>query len=618
MADKKNIKILLEERDSLAEQERKLYLDAVEKINMRSRELLDNNFGTMLVQNIGRDLAGEVVRRYFDMSDYYITVDQLYDRFLHFSYDNDTDIFHTDEGIRKAYYNYTDGINSRTLKSISDTCREAQKQLFTIDRANDPLDSKGKKAYRNLKTTEDGKIFDELTGKEGKSRTIIKNGKEVSVSELQADHIQARESASYNEQFIKKEKVEEIRKFYNSEDNMQMIHGSANSSKGDVRVCEVNGKVEYLNAKNMKTRQKNGENVLDITYKATPQQLAEATIAQWEKETPSGNKLKKLQEEGYLDANGKVKKDVKEKLVENIKNSQNKESLVILKSADYQKISKKAGNETISSVGKILAGQIVYYVMPPMIFETQTILKQKDITLDTFFKELKKAGNRVTKYVQSKMKEIFKNIAGNTFHKFIKSFFDCIIEIVKATAKRIVKVIKDVTLSLINCVKVLAQKESSASQKADSITKILAATVTTVVMEILFEYLETQFHLPDFLMEPLQIIVTILSTNIIMLMLSKLDLFNTKYGFLVSNIENIFEEENERLLSSRNELLQEGRQVFDEQIQEIESEIASIKNSIIELNMYKDEALPYLDKINEVFDMGIDFEEEWMSYLQVV
>ena len=41
---------------------------------MRSRELLDNNFGTMLVQNIGRDLAGEVVRRYFDMSDYYITV----------------------------------------------------------------------------------------------------------------------------------------------------------------------------------------------------------------------------------------------------------------------------------------------------------------------------------------------------------------------------------------------------------------------------------------------------------------------------------------------------------------------------------------------------------------
>ena len=312
------------------------------------------------------------------------------------------------------------------------------------------------------------------------------------------------------------------------------------------------------------------------------------------------------------------KKDVKEKLVENIKNSQNKESLVILKSADYQKISKKAGKETISSVGKILAGQIVYYVMPPMIFETQTILKQKDITLDTFFKELKKAGNRVTKYVQSKMKEIFKNIAGNTFHKFIKSFFDCIIEIVKATAKRIVKVIKDVTLSLINCVKVLAQKESSASQKADSITKILAATVTTVVMEILFEYLETQFHLPDFLMEPLQIIVTILSTNIIMLMLSKLDLFNTKYGFLVSNIENIFEEENERLLSSRNELLQEGRQVFDEQIQEIESEIASIKNSIIELNMYKDEALPYLDKINEVFDMGIDFEEEWMSYLQVV
>ena len=618
MAEEKNIKIILEERDSLAAQERKLYLETVEKINMQTRELLDNNFGTMLVQNIGRDLAGEVVRRYFDLGDYYITVDQLYDRFVHFSYDNDTDIFHTDEGIRKAYYNYTDGINSKTLKNISDTCRDAQRQLFTINRTNDSLDSKGKKAYRNLKTREDGKIFDELTGKEGKSRTIIKNGKEISVSELQADHIQARESASYNEQFIKKEKVEELRKFYNSADNMQMMHGSANSSKGDVRVCEVNGKVEYLNAKNMKTRQKNGENILDITYKATPQQLAEATITQWEKETPSGNKLKKLQEEGYLDENGKVKKDIKKRLTENIKNSQNKESLMILNSSDYQKIAKKAGTETTKSVGKILAGQIIYYVMPPMIFETQNILKRKDITLDKFFTEIKKVGKRVTKYVQSKMNEIFKNVAGNTFSKFIKSFFDCIIETVKATVKRIVKVIKDVTLSLINCVKVLTQKNSSASQKADSITKILATTVTTVVMELLFEYLENQFKLPNFLMEPLQIIVTILSTNIIMLVLNKLDLFNTRYGFLISNIENIFEMENERYITTRNQLLQEGRQAFDEQIQEIVSDIKKIKSSIIELNMYKDEAMPYLDKINEIFDMGIDFEEEWMDYLQIV
>lgn len=60
------------------------------------------------------------------------------------------------------------------------------------------------------------------------------------------------------------------------------------------------------------------------------------------------------------------------------------------------------------------------------------------------------------------------------------------------------------------------------------------------------------------------------------------------------------------------------KQAFDEQIQEIESEVKKIKSSIIELNMYKDEAMPYLDKINEVFDMGIDFEEEWMDYLQVV
>ena len=93
-----------------------------------------------------------------------------------------------------------------------------------------------------------------------------------------------------------------------------MIHGSANASKGDVRVCQdAKGNIEYLNAREMKSRQEKGESVVDITYKATPEQLTEAVVSQWEKESKSSEKIRILKEKGYLDENGKVKDSVKKR-----------------------------------------------------------------------------------------------------------------------------------------------------------------------------------------------------------------------------------------------------------------------------------------------------------------
>lgn len=208
MDNKLKLDELIQARNTLASKEKQLYLSAVEKINISLKDLLKNDFGTILVKNVGRDLAGEIARRYFDFGDYYITVDQLYDRFVHFSYDSEVDILINDQGIKKAIYNYSDGLNSSILRNIATRCDGAQKQLFNENRAQDSLDAKGKKSYRERRTTDDGKLYDELTGLEGSSKTIIKNGKEVKVSDLQADHVQAREAIKYNERYIRKDKVE--------------------------------------------------------------------------------------------------------------------------------------------------------------------------------------------------------------------------------------------------------------------------------------------------------------------------------------------------------------------------------------------------------------------------
>ena len=160
-------------------------------------------------------------------------------------------------------------------------------------------------------------------------------------------------------------------------------------------------------------------------------------------------------------------------------------------------------------------------------------------------------------------------------------------------------------------------KNSTANQKADSITKILTVTITNVVMEILFEYLEKQFGLPNFLMEALQVIVSVLSTNIIMLVLQKLDLFNVQYGLLVSNIEKIFNEENNKYLMESELLYENSSSLMNEQMNEIELEIEEIKNSISELNVYKEDVVPYLKKISEMFSIDIDFDKEWTEFLAV-
>lgn len=611
---------LIQARHALAIKEQQLFLRTIEKINVSMNGLIKNDFGTTLVRNTSRDLAGEIVRRYFDFGDYYITVDQLYDRFINFSYDSDIDILMTDQGIRKSIYNYSDSLNSSTLRGIVSSCDNAQKQLFAENRAQDRLDIKGKKAYRKLRTTDDGKLYDELTGHEGSTKTIIKNGKEVQVSDLQADHVQARESITYNERYIRDNKVEQLKEFFNSSDNMQMMHASANSSKGDVRVCEnERGQVEYLNAKEMKSRQEKGEKLHDISYKATAEQLAEATISQWEKETKSGSKMTTLKEKGYLDENGKVKPEVKKELVNNIKRSQNKESIEILKDTDYTKVSKDATNQTKASMKKILAGQVIYYVMPPLIFETQNILRRrKDIQIDDFLLELKQSSKRVVKYVKNKMREILKNIAGNTIHKFVKNFFDIIIEMVKATVKRLIRGIKDIVLALVNCTRILFDKNSSRAQKADSITKILSTTVTAIVMELLFEYLEKQLGLPDFLMEPLQIIVTILSTNIIMLVLNKADLFDVQYGLLVANIEKLIDEENKKYMLSSQELLELGMQEYEKDVEIIQLQIKELTQSIEMLDIYKNDAQSYLEEISKIWNMGIDFNAEWKEFIEYV
>lgn len=622
---------LLNMRNVLAERQRELYVATITNINMRYRELLTDDFGATLVKNCAWDAADAIVDRYFNTKDYYISTQQMYERICSFSYGNETDPLSDNTSIRKMLYENT---NSReTLDEIARNSLQAQKKLFEKEdgRYKDhAMMTKAKQEYRQSKQ---GDLRDELTGTPQAKLD----------RPLEVDHTQAAATATYNSRYIKDpEAIEQLKKFYNSPSNFQMLQKSANASKSDVKVFSDGNKTISETAAFQEKRQRTDElrrqyqrdgmsqkdalkaardeaqkelfgeggKYTDITYKATAAQRTQATVEKWENANPTAKET--LKRDGFLDENGKVKPEVKKELEEHYRNAMNGESRAMR--PDYHAIAKDSMNAAKKSIKKIIIGQVVYYVLPPLVFETRTLVRRKNMTLDVFFQEIKKSGRRIIRYVSKKLGDIFKNIAGNLFNKFLKSFFDILIELAKETVKRVLKVVKQLVLSLVNCVKIIADKNTSSAQKADSVSKLMAATVTTIALEILFEWMEKQFGLPDILMEPLQIIVTIIVTNVIMLILQKADLFDVQYGLLVSNIQMIFEQEQQAYLEESSRLEKRSEEEAKAYMEMLNKQISDLEDSLDGFDPFKDDAGEDLEKLNEIYQMDIDFKKEWLDF----
>ena len=104
----------------------------------------------------------------------------------------------------------------------------------------------------------------------------------------------------------------------------------------------------------------------------------------------------------------------------------------------------------------------------------------------------------------------------------------------------------------------------------------------------------------------------------IMLILQKADLFDVQYGLLVANIERVFDEEYENYVTQSEEIMKQDKRVFEEQMSEIKAEIAEIRASIENLDFYTASVADDLNRLNDIFDMGIDFNQEWAEYAKCV
>lgn len=603
----KNLKTIFDERKRLSRKLDETYINIIENINKRTKELedmqkvLQNDF----LKTCAMDISGETIRTFFDTGDYNITVDQLYNRIINFTYEDKIDpLSNTLEMNRKNIYNLANSKESQ--ENLKREIGEPEK-LFNKETVVDENGKEKKGKY------EDNSLIE----KKKKEYRKEHPNDEIGIAEkTDVDHSQPLATAKVYSKYLVEGGKEKIKEFYNSSDNFQMLGKTANQCKNSAVVYLKNEKGEYIDKEgNILKNQSKLDGRVDITNTATVKQRTEAVI-----DNIKGGKnrdpktTQKLKDEGILDENGEVKPEVKRKIEENLEKSYNKEGKVILKSTDKGKVAKDAGKETFRQMGKIISGQLIYYLVPPVIYEIKEGIKNNNDG-DSILEKLKNSSERIIEYVSSKLDKILSNIFFNGFKKFIKNFFSIIIEIVKGVFKKILKLAKELIIVTIDAIKILFDGSKSFAEKMDAILQLVGGVFVNLAIGILFEYISKQFFIPEWALLPLEMIVRVVLSNFAMLALKKLDIFGVNRKLKVEKIKAIFEEEekNKDLIiqkeidnvNSNNKLL----------FQELQEELFNINKKIEENNMFNQSIKEELKRSFEIFGKNITLNNKLKNIL---
>ena len=603
----KNLKTIFDERKRLSRKLDETYINMIENINKRTKELedmqkvLQNDF----LKTCAMDISGETIRSFFDTGDYNITVDQLYNRIINFTYEDKIDpLSNTLEMNRKNVYNLANSKESQ--ENLKREIGELEK-LFNKETVVDENGKEKKGKY------EDNSLIEKRKREYRKEHP----NDEIGIAEkTDVDHSQPLATAKVYSKYLVEGGKEKIKEFYNSSDNFQMLGKTANQCKNSAVVYLKNEKGEYIDKEgNILKNQSKLDGRVDITNTATVKQRTEAVI-----DNLKGGKnrdpktTQKLKDEGILDENGEVKPDVKRKIEENLEKSYNKEGKVILKNTDKVKVAKDAGKETFRQMGKIISGQLIYYLVPPVIYEIKEGIKNNDDG-DNILEKLKNSSERIIEYVSSKLDKILSNVFFNGFKKFIKNFFSIIIEIVKGVFKKILKLAKELIIVTIDAIKILFDSSKSFAEKMDAILQLVGGLFVNLAIGILFEYISKQFFIPEWALLPLEMIVRVVLSNFAMLALKKLDIFGVNRKLKVDKIKTILEEEEKNkdlILQKEIENVNSNNEFL---LQELQEELFSINKKIEENNMFNQNIKEELKRSFEIFGKNIELSNNLKRFL---
>lgn len=570
---------LIRIRDQYALEERKMYINYATKLNSLTNETLRTNYVKQFGDACLQDIVGQMIRSFFPSTDMYVTADQIIKRVVTFSYKIDYDPLKEQGAVRTLAYNYDEiaGISEFVNNPDFITKVKLDRGIYA-DKSRSSLSDYRK---RVLVDKETNTVVDELTGNIRPDQIPEGNNGRTTAS-LEGDHKVPISEATVNEKFTRNigAFIEELDRIYNDKDNIWYIDEKANNIKDDL---------------------------------ANPEDVIEA----WETAKPEQKEV--LRQRGYLDENDKVPEHIKAKLREikqSRKNIKVKLDKAQLRELDIREVGKEARKKTTAAIPKIAIGQLLYYMLPPVVYETKCIVissKGKSLDPDSVPTKLEKALKRIVDYTLQHVGTMFANLTHNTAKHFVRTIFDLVIALLKSFIRHFVRIVKTVVLSVLDSVRIITQANSSTAEKADSITNLFVLALTNVLIEIAAEYLEL-YGVPSVVMEAVQVLVSVVASNLVFILMEKLDLFDVRYGFKITKLEQILADISNEYDTQYIELRDRTQEEIDVIKNEIRQQISAIQKNMEERDFYNEDVIEDVERINHLFDMNIGFQKEWETF----
>ena len=102
-----------------------------------------------------------------------------------------------------------------------------------------------------------------------------------------------------------------------------------------------------------------------------------------------------------------------------------------------------------------------------------------------------------------------------------------------------------------------------------------------------------------------------------MLVLRKMDLFDVNYGFKMAQIRELFEATSKEYEERFELAMKAADYSIDEIIEQAKLECTEIFQNLQEINMYNQSARDDLERINVMFSVGINYEDDWLRFIGV-
>lgn len=388
--------------------------------------------------------------------------------------------------------------------------------------------------YRDAQMGENRKIYSELEiNEQGQRRTLYKQsdqhnqakrerGSNFTQSSIDVDH-QVPLKKIFDEYGVSKGiTLDDLKEAANQDGNLKNISAQLNRSKGDKSWTQYSDDVTTK-------RRALEEKKIQAGYLS---QIEEAEL----RSLPSEQTLKNALA-AETAATTAIESDLNKSVVKNF-------------TKDNQ-LAKELGSEAYGQAKDELKqkgiGELIILIVKPIFFELSDSLKNGVTNgFDTLSKidaiglRFKRAYN----YILDNIKHIGMDVIKDAIKNFIKYFINAIVNLFVGILKKALKIISEGFSAIVQSIKIL-MSDSSPSQKAEAISKLLATTIVTYISfafeETIAPYVEMIPVIGEYLKDATGIMVSGIGSTMVVWLIDQADVFSNKAELRTKRIKEIFE-----------------------------------------------------------------------------